>query len=109
MSTDLLTCSCCGTGVYDTPEHNVSHGEVPYPHDQGFGMCVKCGGDKRETGTTAPKLRKRMGWAGQTFFDARIEVLRKRLTGANLEKFNTMSFERKVVVITKMVERGMLT
>jgi hypothetical protein len=44
----FVTCSCCGAFVENTPEHNVSlhapDGD-PYPHDDGVGECVSCGGD----------------------------------------------------------------
>ena len=40
---EVLACTCCGQGLSDTPEENVSHGQVPYPHDTGYGLCKDCG------------------------------------------------------------------
>lgn len=104
-----LACSCCGKGIRDTPEENTDHGEHPNPHDVGFGMCVECGGDKREKGTSEAAVRKRLGWAGEVFYDARIEILGKKLTGANLEKLNAMTYAQKVAIIARMIERGVMT
>jgi hypothetical protein len=107
---EWLSCSCCGKGVEDTPEDNVAHGEVPYPYDTGFGMCVECGGDRTISAEEAAKdekdLRKKMGWAGTMFFDARGDTLREKLNEETLPKFEALPYRKKVAVISKMIEKG---
>ena len=71
---EILTCTCCGRGLRDTPEENVSHGQVPYPHDTGFGLCRECGGDPTADMTTDEGIRKRMGWQMTTFCEARFDL-----------------------------------
>lgn len=109
---DMITCGCCGKGILNTPAENTHYGISPYPDDTGFGMCVECGGDKTivpDAQThiyTEAQVRKKLGWAGCAFYDTRIELLQNKLTETNKTKFNAMSFERKVLIIAKMVERG---
>lgn len=99
-----VTCSCCGTGIRDNPEENVEHGTGA--NDEGFGLCVKCGGDKTSTGDDEAAVRKRIGWAGEAFFDARIAKLMESLSPENVEKFSRMTYAKKVSVVTKLVEKG---
>ena len=103
VEVDILTCTCCGGGVPDTAEHNVSHGDRPYPHDKDVGLCRDCGGDPE-----AKTVRKRMGWAAVTFFDARIAILYERLSEKNRAHFKTMTYAQKVGVITRLVEKGVM-
>ena len=35
---EVVTCSCCGRGINNTPEENAHFGKSPYPVDEGF-MC----------------------------------------------------------------------
>jgi hypothetical protein len=107
---EYLICTCCGRGLEDTPEQNVAHGETPYPYDTGFGMCVECGGDKTIPFDAKDEkaLRKRMGWASTMFFDARIDILREKLNPENLERFEALPYAKKVAVITRMVEKGVM-
>ena len=98
---ERLTCTCCGSGVRDTPDENVSHGESPYPHDAGFGLCVECGGDKK-----AGDIRQRLGWAGTTFYEARFKTLRERLSEPNRRHFDAMPYERKVRIVARLIEKG---
>jgi len=102
-----VRCSCCGNDIPDTPEDNTEHGTGA--NDVGFGMCVECGGDKRETGTTEAAVRKRLGWAGEVFYDARIKILEEKLTGASLEKLHAMSYAQKVAIVARLIERGVMT
>lgn len=88
---DWIVCSCCGASIRNTADENVSFGEEPYPHDHGYGMC------------------KRIGWASECFFDARIKVLQEKLSPENVEKFNRMSYAKKIDVVTGMVRKGLMT
>lgn len=110
MSAEILICSCCGKGIEDTPEQNTVHGQVPYPHDTGFGMCVECGGDKTigndYANMTEEQFKKRLGWGMKMFYDARIEILQEKLSEENAEKFKALSYQRKCAIIAQMVEKG---
>lgn len=111
---ELLTCTCCGGGVYDTPDQNVSYGEVPSPHDIGYGLCVECGGDrkiaaeKRVRNMTGSEIKKRLGWAACTFFEARFGILQKRLSPKNGARFSALSYAKKVAIVARLVERGVM-
>lgn len=98
---DIITCGCCGRGLHNNAGENTHFGIIPYPDDEGYGMCVECGGDKK-----SKDFRKRLGWAGEAFYDARVEVLRNNLSPENKAKFESMTYERKVVIIVKLIERG---
>jgi hypothetical protein len=98
---EYITCYYCGLLIRNNVQENVHYGESPYPDDEGFGLYVQCGGDKN-----ASDIRKRLGWAGQTFYDARIEVLSNNLCPENKAKFEALSYERKVYVIARLIERG---
>jgi len=107
---EWVRCSCCGHDIPDDEEHNVDHGEVPNPHDVGFGMCVECGGDKNagkgEKMPTEATVKRKLGWAGRMFYEARFEVLEKKLRPELAEKFKAMTYAKKVTVIAQMIERG---
>jgi hypothetical protein len=98
---EIITCHCCGRGLRNDAKGNVHYGESPYPDDEGFGLCVECGGDKN-----ASDIHRRLGWAGRTFYDARIEVLRNNLSPENKARFEALSYERKIYIITRLIERG---
>jgi len=100
-SPELLTCSCCGKGVWNTPEENTHYGEVPYPDDNGFGMCRECGGDDK-----AEDIQDKLGWAGRCFFEARFDVVRRGLNPENQVKWDRWSYEKKVAMVTRLVEKG---
>ena len=113
---ELLVCSTCGNGVLDTPEGNVSHGEVPSPHDTGYGLCRSCGGDPNgadeliAAGADEERAtRRRIGWAMAMFVDARIPLLAEKLRPDLRAKLEAMTYARKVDVICRMVERGYMT
>ena len=63
--------------------------------------CFACAGDPK-----AERVRKRLGWAACTFYDARIPVLADRLSTENRERFLRMPYAKKCNVIGKMIERG---
>jgi hypothetical protein len=75
-------------------------------------MCVECGGDKtipiEEANKDEKALRKKMGWASDTFFDARVDILREKLSPESAEKFMALPYRKKVYVITKMIEKGLM-
>lgn len=109
---EWVRCSCCGKDVPDDEEHNVDFGVRPNPHDVGFGMCVECGGDKRAgegkpvKELTEAQFKKRLGWAGTTFYEARFDVLEKKLRPDLAEKFKAMPYRKKVAVVAGMIEKG---
>jgi hypothetical protein len=98
-----LLCSCCRTFIADTPEENVCFGIQPYPHDDGFGECRKCFGNP-----AAKEFREQLGWAGRTFYDSRIEIVRGCLSPQKQKEFDELSYERKVIFIGRALERGLL-
>lgn len=100
---ETLICSCCGRGVLDDAEHNVSHGESPYPHDEGFGMCRDCGGDSKAKG-----LPERLGWAAKMFYDTRIKILEEKLSSENSKRFKSMPYRKKIAIVARMVEKGVM-
>lgn len=109
MTDVWLSCSCCGSGIRDTPEENVSHGERPDPHDVGYGLCVRCGGDKKSRGISEKATRKRIGWAAEVFYDPRIKILMQKLNEKNAEEFRRRSYASKIVIIMELVKKGVLT
>lgn len=96
-----VVCNCCGHIIRNNAEENVSFGQVPYPDDQGFGTCKECYGDKQ-----SGDFKTRLGWAGRIFYDSRIELLKTQLNPPNLAKFEAMSYERQVVLIGRLIEKG---
>lgn len=98
-----LLCSCCRTLIADTPEQNACYGIEPYPHDEGFGECLRCYGDP-----AAKEFRDQLGWAGRTFYDVRIEIVRGLLSPQKRKAFDELSYERKVIFIGRAIERGLL-
>jgi len=101
--TTLLVCRCCGAGVHDTAEENVSHGREPYPQDVGFGMCRRCGGDPN-----ASNLWERMGWSAETFYKTRIALIQDALYGEHRDKFDGWPLEKKIAYVTRLVQRGVI-
>ena len=89
--------------IADTPEENVCFGIQPYPHDDGFGECLKCFGNP-----AAKEFREQLGWAGRTFYDSRIEIVRGCLSPQKQKEFDELSYERKVIFIGRALERGLL-
>lgn len=99
-----VTCSCCGALIGDNADENVNFGTG---HDDvGMGACVECFGDKRVAGDDEPAVRKRLGWAGEAFYDARIKMLKEKLSPENSAKFSAMTYAKQVCLVARMVERG---
>src|SRR6202162_4064970 len=92
-----LDCSCCGKLIENSTDQNASFGLEPYPHDQGFGMCFDCGGDPQ-----SDDIRTQLGWAGRTFFETRMSIVREHLNPENRAKFDAMNYERKVAFIGRV-------
>lgn len=103
---EWVRCSCCGNDIPDDAECNVDFGKVPNPHDTGYGMCVECGGDKTFKGIDEAACKKRLGWAGRTFYEARFEILEKKLSEKNAEKFKAMPYSKKLVIVAGLIEKG---
>ena len=105
----LLTCGCCGKGIYDTKD-NIHFGMTPYPDDIGFGMCRECGGDDSITNEEAIKdekaFKKKLGWGGQAFFESRFDIVQRALT--DKEKWKKLPYRKKVAVITQFIEKGFM-
>lgn len=99
--TGIITCSCCGRGIRDNAEENVDYGNVPNPHDTGFGMCRECGGDSKTA-----EVRKRMGWAACAFYDARIPLVRQWINPTDYGKFDALSYEGKVALVARLILKG---
>ena len=112
----MLSCSCCGRLLMDSPDENVSHGQAPYPHDTGFGTCRDCGGDPQaadameKAGADSEAVaRKAMGWEMSMFVDARVSRLREVLGPENRAKLEAMSYSKQAEVVCRMVESGRMT
>jgi hypothetical protein len=108
-----VKCSCCGALIENDPDHNVYLHEPdgsPYPSDDGFGMCIPCGGDPKadRSDTSEANLRKRLGWGMQCFYDTRIETLEKSLNEKNAAKFKAMPYGEKVAFIMAAIEDGIM-
>ena len=103
---EWIVCSCCGASIRNTAEENVGFGEVPYPHDQGTGMCRNCGGDDRIDAET--DFKRRIGWAMCVFFEARFDLFRTRLSETNRAKWDALSYEKRCNAIARAVHKGLL-
>lgn len=101
-----LICTCCGRGLPDTPEANVSHGQSPYPHDTGFGLCRACGGHPMADMTTDEGIRKRMGWQMTSFCEARFELVKRSLKPENRARWERLSYARKCAVVLSLIREG---
>jgi len=84
-----MICACCGDALW--PGQNVSEGEVPYPHDQGYGLCAPC--DE---------------WGDQVFYETRIERVKAALKPENAAKFDKMSTEAQRAFVARAIERGLM-
>ena len=103
---EILSCTCCGQGVCDTPEENVSHGQMPYPHDAGFGLCRECGGDPTADTSTDEGVKKRMGWQMTTFCEARFDLVRQNLKPQQQSHWDSLSYAKKCTVVLGLVRQG---
>jgi hypothetical protein len=107
----VLICSCCGIGV--TATENTVRDEVPYPFDEGFGMCVPCGGDESIEMTDEESVRKRLGWAKQVFFQNRFDIVREQFVLGDpkkeqVKKWDSISYIKKCAFISELLEKGVL-
>lgn len=93
-----LKCGCCGNDYLGCIEKDEKGLNV---YDEGFGMCPDCGGDPK-----AKSIKKKLGWAACTFYEARFEIIRKNTNEKNRAKFNGLSYLQKVYVIRKLIEQG---
>lgn len=105
-----LTCTTCGRLVRDTPEQNASFAATPYPHDQGIGCCRVCGGTGTPPipGESEAATRRRLGWAMCAFVDARLPVVRQRLSPAAVAKLGAMSYAKQAAVVAGLVRKGVM-
>lgn len=106
---EWVKCSCCGEYVPDTPEANVHYGQVPYPDDIGFGLCRRCGGDSTvevKDPRDEAAIKRRLGWAATTFYEARFDTIRNALNEKNRAKWDGCSYTMKVQMVIKAVENG---
>jgi len=95
-----LTCGCCGKyylGFIPKDKDGVQ------TYDNGVGMCPDCGGDPK-----AKTVKKRMGWAACTFYEARFDLLRNALGKEAKAKFDGLSYQKKCFVIQRMLEKGFI-
>ena len=72
-------------------------------YDVGYGMCEDCGGNPR-----ARSFKKRIGWAGRVFFEARFGAVRDALSEKNKKKWDKLNYNQKCYFITKMIEEGLM-
>ncbi len=110
-----LSCTCCGKYVLNTPENNVCYHDEPYPQDTGFGQCRECFGHASEETTfgdlskmSDEEVWKFLGWAEETFYKSRIEILTEKLNEKNATKFQAMPLWRKIRTIQHAIEKGMM-
>ena len=91
ITADILACSCCSGTIYDTPAHNASHGQVPYPHDAGLGMCFPCA-----------------DWSLHLIYDPIIKKLKESVSPDNpgLAVFENLSFRAKCGFVNRLSEKG---
>ena len=86
---EWVTCSCCGRGIRNTKEENAHYEQVPYPDDEGFGLCLPC-----------------VDWSWNCYADARIPVLRKNLSAENQAKLDSMPLGKQRAIVMKLAEKG---
>lgn len=98
---EIVACNCCGRLIRDTAEENTDFGVIPNPHDNGFGTCVECGGDKNSS-----DLRKQLGWGMVTYIEARFDVVRNGLNPEHQARWDGFSWERKVLFVLRCIDKG---
>ena len=109
MSTKLysyVSCSCCGKGISDTPEDNLDYHERG--QDVGYGRCRECFGNPEADISTDEGFKDSLGWAGECFYETRIDILNDKLTGKSLEKFQESSYRKKCAIIAGLIEKGVM-
>ncbi|MDD4979587.1 MAG: hypothetical protein PHI29_13255 [Gallionella sp.] len=89
--TKLEPCGCCSKLV-----------EVAEDVNREDVYCTDCMGDPK-----AKSTKDRLGWAGRQFFEARFPIVRNALSKeAHKQKWDKMTYEKKVAFIGKMIEQG---
>jgi hypothetical protein len=101
-----VTCSCCGKYIADTPEENLDF--ETRGQDAGYGHCRECFGEPTVKGTDEAAVKKRLGWAGQIFYESRFDTVRKALNPENQSKWDKCSYAKKVLLIGQMIEKGQM-
>jgi len=84
---EWVTCGCCGRGIKNDAKHNMDY-EVR-AHDYGFGMCKRCG-----------------DWSYNIFMKARFPIVEKMLNLEQLTVWKTWSFDKKALLISRLIEKG---
>lgn len=107
----ILTCSCCGAGVADTPEANVDH--ATRGCDTGYGICRECGGEdqpapKPASEMTEAEFKRRQGWAMVTFMTARIPIVHASLSPENQAKWAATPYWKQCAIIQRFIEKGLM-
>lgn len=111
---ELLWCSYCGRGVRNNAKENASYGKKPYPHDNEFGLCRKCGGDPQKleekdlSALTEAELKEVLGWETTMFFESRFKLVRENLKPENQKKWDKTTFVQKVYFVQKMIDKGII-
>ena len=60
------------------------------------------------TANATIRVGEQLGWAGRMFFDSQIEIVREHLKPQSQQKFDKLSYERKVAFISRLIERGLI-
>ena len=63
--------------------------------------CTSCMGSPR-----AKTFKGSIGWAGRTFFEARFPIVRNALSEDKRVKWDSWSYERKCLLIGRLIEKG---
>ena len=115
---DWVACSCCGNDIPDVPEYN---SEYIHPESDeirtseiGMGMCVPCGGvhgkgeDTFEVYATMTdeEIWKRRGWAEETFYKSRFDIVRNALKDKNKPKWDKWLTWEKVLFVQEQIQKG---
>jgi len=107
-TSEYVTCSCCGKGIADTPEENLDH--ATRGQDTGYGNCRECFGEPPAKGERVTMdeatVKRRLGWAGRTFYESRFDTVRKSLTPDNQAKWDACAYGKKVLIISQLIEKG---
>lgn len=90
--TELAACGCCGNFV-----------EVPVGTCWEDVYCKDCMGNPE-----ARSFRKKIGWAGQMFYEARFDVVRKQLSPESQAKWDKCSYAKKCSIIGHFIEKGLM-
>lgn len=90
--TKFSHCGCCSELV-----------EVPIDTCDEDVYCKQCMGDPE-----AKRFKAQIGWAGRMFYEARFDIIRKKLKPENQAKWDKLSYERKCSIIGKAIQKGLM-